>query len=589
MSIIKTLREWNKRRLHARRRGRHWATYGDWIRQQALHNTPAKTSADAILIVIDVSCCSPKALSKTCDSLISNQEHSNWLVRFVQHKKENRNTAALKQAATKLGSRAAWCDAATTPASLAHDIRSNRIQWVCLLEAGSTLAPESLTTVLNEAQRHPHLRLVYSDHDHIDCRSTRFAPHFKPDLNPELLLSWNYIGNTFFIRADHLALDDLFREHEDLNAQRWRLLLKATCDASGDTVWHVPKMLHHVWFDGTKANPLRDEAIFSCSRVTPCMTTVLKEHLAQFSPGSTISELPDHIGFRVHFPIPKPAPLVSILIPTRNAKLLVEQCIRSLLDVTDYPHYEIILIDNGSDDPAALECFEQLARDPRVRITRDDRPFNYSALNNAAVAHAKGEFILLLNNDTEFKQASWLTEMVSLACRPGIGCVGAKLLYPNGNIQHVGVITGIGGVAGHAFVGMPGDIAGYFNRAQLLHSVSVVTAACLMIKRSIYEAVGGLNETDLAVAYNDVDFCLRVREAGHRNLLTPFAVAYHHETATRGSDFDRINIDRFRREQAYMLRTWGSSLEYDPAYNVNLTLKGCNFEISPHPRNRENA
>ncbi|WP_374591772.1 glycosyltransferase [Aquabacterium sp.] len=589
MSIIKTLREWNKKRLHLRRRGRHWATYGDWIKQQSQHCAVVSPNAATVLVVVDVTSCSLKALIKTCDTLAA-QVQSNWLVRFVCGNSTNaRDTFAMKRAISSLDARATWCDNDQARVSLAKDIESCQIEWLCLLEAGNTLTHHAFASVLNEASCRPGLRLIYGDHDHIDSRETRFAPHFKPDLNPEMLLSWNYIGNTFFIRAADLSLDDLFRDQADLDAQRWRILLKATNGAHAEEVCHLPQILHHVWHDGTKARPGQDDVTCGTTRVTTGMAAVLKEHLDQHMPRSTFSELPGHIGFHVHFAIPEPAPLVTIVIPTRNAKQLVEQCVGSLLAVTDYPSYEIILIDNGSDDPAALDYFQKLAQDPRVRVIRDDRPFNYSALNNAAIPLANGELILLLNNDTEFKQSEWLREMVSLSVQPGIGCVGAKLLYPNGNIQHVGVITGIGGVAGHAYVGAPGNAKGYFNRALMLHSVSVVTAACLMIKRSVYEEVGGLNEADLAVAYNDVDFCLRVRDAGYRNVLTPFAVAYHHETATRGSDFDRINIDRFRREQAYMLRVWGATLEYDPAYNVNLTLKGCNFEISPQPRTYKHA
>lgn len=580
--MIKALREWNKKRLHARRRGRYWATYHDWLRQQSQRHASVTPCADTILILVDVSTCKLQDLSLTCDAL-SAQIQTNWQVRFIDRSaKKGKAATAVQQAALKLGSKAAvYGRDGAQP--LSQDIRTLGIKWICLLEAGAALAPQTLASVLHEASHHDHLRLIYGDHDHIDNRHIRFAPHFKPDLNPEMLLSWNYIGNTFFVQADRIKLDYLFDDH-DVNAQRWRILLDVTYGAIATDVLHIPDMLHHVRHGSSTTRAAHDESHLGASQISAGMSQVLHEHLQQHLPGSTLSELPDKMGFRVHFAIPTSEPFVSIIIPTRNAKSLVEQCICSLLKVTDYPHYEVVLIDNGSDDPEALESFNALAKDPRVRVIRDDRPFNYSALNNAAVTRAKGELILLLNNDTEFKQSEWLREMVSLAIRPEIGCVGAKLLYPNGSIQHVGVITGIGGVAGHAFVGMPGDVKGYFNRAQLLHSVSVVTAACLLVKRSVFEQVGGLNETALAVAYNDVDFCLRVRDAGYRNVLTPFAVAFHHESATRGSDFDRIHIDRFRRERAYMLGVWGSTLEHDPAYNVNLTLKGCNFEISPNPR-----
>jgi GT2 family glycosyltransferase len=289
-------------------------------------------------------------------------------------------------------------------------------------------------------------------------------------------------------------------------------------------------------------------------------------------------------GYRIHYALPEAPPLVSLIIPTRNGMPLIRQCVASILEKTTYPNYEILIIDNGSDDPEALRYLEEVAGNARVRIVRDDRPFNFSALNNAAVRQAEGTVIGLINDDIEVIAPEWLGEMVSLALQPAIGAVGARLLYPNDTLQHGGVILGLGGVAGHSHKHLPRHQQGYFCRAALVQSFSAVTAACLVIRKAVYEEVGGLNETDLAVAFNDVDFCLRLREAGYRNVWTPYAELYQHESASRGSDSTRAKRTRFAREIAYMKSRWGPLLLNDPAYSLNLTLYREDFSLAWPPR-----
>jgi GT2 family glycosyltransferase len=263
---------------------------------------------------------------------------------------------------------------------------------------------------------------------------------------------------------------------------------------------------------------------------------------------------------------------------------LVKQCIESIEAKTSYANYEIMLVDNGSDDPAALAYFKELDTRPNIRVLRDDRPFNYAALNNAAVAQAQGELVALVNNDIEVITPDWLSEMVSIALQPGVGAVGARLWYPNMTLQHAGVILGVGGIAAHAHRGMPAGREGYGGRAGLIQSFSAVTAACLVIRKSIYEQVGGFDEVHLQVAFNDVDFCLRVREAGYRNVWTPYAELMHHESATRGKDLSPEKRARFEREVAYMRERWGELLENDPAYSPNLMLAREDFSYAWPPR-----
>jgi GT2 family glycosyltransferase len=289
-------------------------------------------------------------------------------------------------------------------------------------------------------------------------------------------------------------------------------------------------------------------------------------------------------GVRVRFAVPQPAPLVSMVIPTRNGLDLLRPCVDSILRRSTYPAFEIIIVDNGSDDPACLAWMQQAAKDPRISIRRDDRPFNFSALNNAAVADARGEFIALVNNDIEVITPGWLEEMVSLAARPGIGAVGARLWYGDGTLQHGGVITGIGASAGHAHKKLTRGEPGMMGRAQRLQALSAVTAACLVVRREAYEQVGGLDEEAFVVAFNDIDFCLKLRAAGLRNVWTPFAELYHHESVSRGSDRHPSRKQRFERERAALQARWGAALARDPAYNPNLTLSNENFALADPPR-----
>ena len=289
-------------------------------------------------------------------------------------------------------------------------------------------------------------------------------------------------------------------------------------------------------------------------------------------------------GARLCWPLPAPVPRVSIIVPTRDRVDLLRQCVESILSMSTYPDVELLVVDNGSTEPGALDYLAALESRPRVRVLRYDREFNYSAINNFAVGEASGEVLALLNNDIEVLTPGWLEEMVAHAMRAGVGAVGAMLYYPDDTIQHAGVVVGLGGVAGHVYSRQPRGAAGEEGRAMLVQDLSAVTAACLVVRKAAWHAVGGLDE-GLAVAFNDVDFCLRLARAGYRNLWTPHAEFYHHESATRGSEDTEDKQRRFRSEVMFMAERWGPQLDDDPAYSPNLSLQhGAANELAAPPR-----
>jgi GT2 family glycosyltransferase len=270
---------------------------------------------------------------------------------------------------------------------------------------------------------------------------------------------------------------------------------------------------------------------------------------------------------------------VSIIIPTKDKASLLRRAIASLLERTQYEAFELIVVDNGSQEPDTVELFGSVARHPQVHIVQSPGPFNYSALNNYGATFAQGNILLLLNNDVEIIEPGWLSEMVGLASRPDIGCVGAKLYYPDGTIQHAGVVTGPSGGAGHGHKHAPRRARGYLDRLATVTNVSAVTAACLAVRADVYWEVGGLDENALRVAFNDVDFCLKVAAAGYRNVWTPFAELIHHESVSRGKDIDAKSAKRFAGELDTLQRRWSFRLIRDPYYSPHLTMDGEDYAI----------
>ena len=450
---------------------------------------------------------------------------------------------------------------------------------VMRISVGDRLANEGLCKLAKAWNKYPEAQLFYADEDLLGPSGERCHPVFKPGWNPDLLLSTNYIGRVALYKRR--LLWQLETEQSELlgnltnaaaidYALALTFLMWQTSFGSVDSVCHLPLMLYHR--GAAVPHQLRQED--AVTLVAKVLGQQVASSHAHVQPGLTTDSV------RVQWPIPTPEPLVSLLVPTRNGVDILRPCVDAILALTSYRHFELLILDNQSDCPETLAYMEEVKkRDPRVRVLNWNYPFNYSAINNFGAAQSHGSIIGLINNDIEPMDEHWLTEMVSQVCRAEIGCVGAKLYYPNGMLQHGGVILGLGDVAGHAHRFFPRHSDGYTGRLKLVQNLSAVTAACLLLRKSVFNNVGGLNETDLTIAYNDVDLCLKVREEGYRNLWTPFAELYHHESISRGADDTPTKRARWLSEVAYMRRTWAEQLDNDPAYNPNLTLVHEDFSL----------
>lgn len=450
--------------------------------------------------------------------------------------------------------------------------------YVALLDHDDELAAHALFCVAREIVLHPDTDMLFSDEDKIDASGFRSAPYFKSDWDPDLILSQNAFCHLGVFRRSLLEQVGGFRVGYE-GSQDHDLVLRVSELTTPRQIRHIPRILYH-WrmIQGSTATAASEKpyAWLAGKRA-------IEEHLQRVGHAAKVLPAAGGAFYRISYDLPA-QPRVSIIVPTRDEFGLLKDCIDSLCKISTYRNIEIIIVDNGSVEPKTLAYLDDLARSQVAKVIRDDRTFNYSRLNNAAAQGATGDYLCLLNNDTVVISPDWLHEMVSLAARPGVGVVGAMLYYDNETIQHAGVVVGIGGVAGHVHRALPRGDFGYFGRAAITQNLSAVTGACLLTPRALYRELGGLNERDLAVAFNDVDYCLRVREAGHRVVWTPFAELYHRESASRGTDLDGKKRKRFVRETEYMKSRWGRTLLADPYFNPNLDLTTTTPRISLEPR-----
>jgi glycosyltransferase involved in cell wall biosynthesis len=452
--------------------------------------------------------------------------------------------------------------------------------WSALVDQDDTLAEDALAWVALEIAAHPDARLIYSDEDKINSQDVRADPFFKPDWNPELFLGQNYINHLGVYHTHMLQELGGFREGFD-GSQDYDLVLRFIERLRPDQMRHIPRILYH-WraIPGSVA-----AAIDAKPKATEGARRALAQHLERRGSAAHVEpsrENPDR--HRVIYELPSPAPLVSIIIPMRDRVNLLKRCLDGIRQRTDYEQIEVIVVDNGSTERPAQEFLTRLRSEQRTQVLDERGPFNFSRLVNRGAAAARGDVLALLNNDTEVEDSGWLQEMVGYVQQPDVGAVGARLWYQNRTLQHGGVVLGLGGIAGHAFAGAPRGSPGYFDRLLLPQDCSAVTGACLLVRKDVFQETGGFDEKNFSVSFNDIDFCLRLRQRGLRIIWTPYANLIHHESASRGRQRTPQEEDQFLREAARFRDKWGAQLLADPYYNPNLSLTGSGYKIAFPPR-----
>ena len=543
-------------------------------RLKAVRNPPV------VSVLLPVCEPQPPWLVQAIDS-VRGQLYPHWQLCIV-------NNASTNSALTDVLAQAAASDSRVRMVSIPGDGQASSAlnqalelaegSYVVLLGVDGLLREHALLLVAEALQAFPSAQVVYSDEDMLAPDRTRHKPYFKCDWNPELLLSQNYLQHLVAYRAERLRNFGGFAAERG-DAQEHDLALRLTQGLEASEVVHIPHVLYHSR-EADHGGPQRDEAQLLS---TQAGLRVVQDHTTRLGLNVQVA----HHGwgrYALRAAAPERAPEITLIVPTRDGLHTLPRCFSSLTRLTRYPNWRLLVVDNGSKDEGFLRTLAEVAYHPRCRVLRDDRPFNYSALNNHAVGTVDSEYVLLLNDDTEIVSADWLDQLLGWAEQPGVGAVGARLWYADMTLQHAGVVLGIGTVAGHAHRHLRHQDPGYHGRAGLLQNFSAVTAACLLVRREHYLAVDGLDEGELSVAYNDVDFCLKLRQLGLRNLYVPLAELMHHEGVSRGNDREASKRQRMLREAAVMYNRWGPLLTRDPAYNPNLSLADEGFGLARTPR-----
>lgn len=562
---------------------RNQASYPNWLARNEVLDIEAMTQEIAtfhyqpkISIAMPVYNVEEKWLRLCIDSIL-NQVYTNWELCMADDASTDPNVKKILTEYQKLDERIRVVfreqnghisEATNSALAIATG------EFVALLDNDDELAINAFYEVVKVLNENPELDLIYSDEDKIDMDGNRSDPAFKPDWSPDLLLGTNYISHLGVYRRSILEEIGGFRKGYE-GSQDYDLVLRFTEKTTKERIKHIPKVLYY-WrmLPTSTAVDQGSKGYAFEAGLRAVQDALVRRGINGHATHGAANGLYD-----VYYDI-ESEKLVSIIIPTKNGYKDVQRCVSSIIEKTTYQNYEIIMADNGSTDPKMHELYAEFEQQlpGRFFVESIDIPFNFSTINNRAAKKAHGEYLLFLNNDTEVITENWLTLMVSFAQQERIGCVGAKLLYPNNTVQHAGVILGLGGVAGHGHYGYPHGDLGYFGRLAINVNYSAVTAACLLMKKADFDAVGGFEEA-FTVAFNDVDLCLKVQALGRDNVWLHEAELYHFESQTRGYDDKGKKKKRFEQEKVMMEEKWGPLIENDPFYNPNLTRDIPNFSL----------
>lgn len=445
--------------------------------------------------------------------------------------------------------------------------------FIAFADHDDLLTEDALYECVKALNENREIDVIYSDEDKISMDGKElFEPHFKTDFNINLLCSMNYFCHLVVVNKTIISQIGMLRSDFD-GAQDYDFVLRAVEVAK--CVHHIPRVLYH-WRahkDSTAENPQSKMYAFEAGK------RAVQAHYDRIGVLAKVHQ-GEYLGLYKTEHILQEKPMISILIPNKDHIQDLDKCIRAIEVKSKYENYEYIIIENNSESEETFQYYKDLEKEnPRVKVVYWDKEFNYSAINNYGVTFAKGEYLLLLNNDTEIINGTCLEELVGYCMHDNVGAVGARLYYEDDTIQHAGVIVGFGGIAGHAFIGLPRSANGYFSRIVCAQDMSAVTAACMMVKRSVFEEVGGLDES-FKVAFNDIDFCMKIREKGYLIVYNPYAELYHYESKSRGLEDTKEKIERFNGEIARFAQKWPEILKNgDPYYNPNLSIERCDFGL----------
>ena len=445
-------------------------------------------------------------------------------------------------------------------------------EFLAFADHDDVLTPDALFECVQALNRRPDTDILYSDEDKMSMDGNKFfQPHFKPDFNLDLLCTVNYICHLFVVRKSLTEKTGLFRTEYD-GAQDYDFIFR--CVETSENIVHIPRILYH-WRsheNSTAENPESKRYAFDAGE------RAVQAHYDRLGIPAKARK-GEYLGlYRTKYCWPE-QPLISILIPNKDHIDDLKRCMESIEKKSTYRNFEFVIIENNSEEQSTFAYYEELKGRQDVKVVYYDGPFNFSKINNFGVPYAKGEYLLLLNNDTEIINEDCLEELLGYCMRPDVGAVGARLYYEDDTIQHAGVVIGFGGIAGHCFVQQPRGTTGYCHRIICAQDYSAVTAACMMVRRSVYEEVHGMTEA-LAVAFNDIDFCMKIGAAGYRVVYNPYAELYHYESKSRGLEDTPEKKARFNREISLFNERWSRILENgDPYYNPNLTLESQDFSL----------
>ncbi len=447
--------------------------------------------------------------------------------------------------------------------------------FIAFADHDDVLTPHALYQCVKAVNENREIRLLYSDEDKMSMDGHKFfQPHFKPDYNPDLLCTVNYICHLFVVRRDVVDQVGLFRPEFD-GAQDYDFIFRCVEAVKPEEIYHITKILYH-WRcheDSTAENPESKTYAFEAGK------RAIEAHYKRTGIHAEVFQ-GEFLGlYRTKF-IRDHDPLISIIIPNKDHTDDLKRCMDSIDSKSTYQNYEYIIVENNSTEEKTFRFYKDLEENhPKARVVYWDREFNYSAINNYGASFAKGEYLLLLNNDTEIINDDCLEELLGYCMRGDVGAVGARMYYEDDTIQHAGVVIGFGGIAGHCFVLQPRGTTGYCHRIICAQDYSAVTAACMMVKKSAFDQVGGLTE-ELAVAFNDIDFCMKLRAVGYLIVYNPYAELYHYESKSRGLEDTPEKVARFNKEIATFEKRWPDIMrDGDPYYNPNLTLKSQDFSL----------